>query len=52
MVNSFETANFTLKQKLKSTLTKMWSVATGKSDSDKSATPHRTYATDVLPPHS
>jgi hypothetical protein len=51
MVNEFEIANSTLKQKLKSAITKMWSAATGKSEG-KSATPHRTYAKDILPPHS
>jgi hypothetical protein len=51
-VNEFEAANATLKQKLKSALTKMWAAATGKPDPDKSADDHQTHAQDVLPPHS
>jgi glycosyl transferase family 4/glycosyl transferase family 2 len=55
VVNGVETANATLKQKVKSALNKMWAVAKGKSDSGKSDTNksgHPLYAKDLNPPHS
>jgi hypothetical protein len=54
MAAGVESANATLKQKMKETLTKMWNSATGKSSSDKSgpsSSPHA-VAKDALPPHS
>ncbi len=53
VVNGVETTNATLKQKFKSALNKMWAVAKGKPDSDKSSSDqHRPFAKDLTPPHS
>src|SRR6185437_11590679 len=50
IVTGFETANSTLKQKLRSTLNKMWAVAKGQSpDKDKSTNSKHSHSHDLLP---
>jgi hypothetical protein len=54
MFTGVESANATLKQKLKSALQKMWNSATGKASGEKSKSPVGSShdSPDVLPPHS